>query len=722
MPDKNSEAGQNSLIQQGKYVDAIQKKLPASSQAQPKQAKAKEQKAEEKPKTTPIEGVLETIKTEFKGHRVPVEKIIHGIWIAGAPPDGIEDYMQVFLDTYEGFDFYFWVDENAYAAAKFSSILKKVAFDAAIQDLRSATDESTKAFVKDYDELKQKYEKKVAETTSQAEKDQYLKDLKDLLEKFTKISDEIRGKFDRLFLKNVIVAQDGFFNFCLLKGLGNINDETRAEYLEKELKLPTEEIEQYKKLKETNKEKIAAIVKQLNEKLGSDRVKIKDIKELQSMKQARNVYNYEQEMFLRWNYAAATDQIRMYMLEEFGGLYTDLDMMPSYSQEVLELIKKHSDGNRMFEDMSSRRAISDAVLKMALGKATIVSMEEVAKDIDVSRLTEEDKTKLNALFKDLEPFAKPDSKGAEAEGGEGAKGTKKSFFQPMDLNIVRNTMPILRRYHHYPELGWFILGLNGLMVSHKGSTAVSAVIVGQQAAYQELAALRQDVLSGEFFHSLENLTHRNHKERIGNHLVANYLAKSLFFDYRQDSVMPEAVSTLGITGPDLIAEKLVEFFRDWGPVGRDFLTPKGKKLGDEAFLGSYKKVPLDPKDPSKFTFDWLHPTSVGSNDVTPADESTWCGSKKRCVAELLFSNESKLSTVKPVGVVRTRVDSDKFTSLWKEESKKKLLPSLLERFNAFIEEHTVDILKLAELDRDVHAVIGAIHDDDAARASLFSLQ
>ncbi|WP_222078608.1 hypothetical protein [Chlamydia trachomatis] len=72
--------------------------------------------------------------------------------------------------------------------------------------------------------------------------------------------------------------------------------------------------------------------------------------------------------------------------------------------------------------------------------------------------------------------------------------------------------------------------------------------------------------------------------------------------------------------------------------------------------------------------------------------------------------------------MRTRVNSDKFTSLWKEESKKKLPPGLLERFNAFIEEHTVDILKLAELDRDVHAVIGAIHDDDAARASLFSLQ
>ena len=51
----------------------------------------------------------------------------------------------------------------------------------------------------------------------------------------------------------MVIAQDNFFNYCLLKGLDNISDETRVDYLEKELKLSQEEVEQYKKLKESNK-------------------------------------------------------------------------------------------------------------------------------------------------------------------------------------------------------------------------------------------------------------------------------------------------------------------------------------------------------------------------------------------------------------------------------------------------------------------------------------
>lgn len=714
LTEKNSSEGQEFLIQQAKIVEEIQKKLFPTDLTK----KGKEQKTEENKPNTSIKSVLETIRVEFKGQRVAVDKFIHGIWIAGAPPDGIEDYIRTFVDTYSDYTFYFWVDEKAYGAAKFSSILKKNAFDAAIQELRDSTEEATKTFIKEYDELKQKYEQKLENAKSEEKRNLYRQDLQNLLEKYQTISEEVRKRFDILFLKNTVIAQDNFFNYCLLKGLDNISDETRVDYLEKELKLSQEEVEQYKKLKESNREKIASMVKQLNEKLGSERVKIKDVKDLESMKHSQNIYNYELEMLLRWNYAAATDQIRMYMLEEIGGLYTDLDMMPAYSQEVLEAIEKHSSGNRMFEDMTSRRAISDAVLKLAVGKATAVSITDIAKDIDISRLTDEDKQKLGDLFKELESFVKEEVEGASEPG----KAKKKSFFQPMDMNIVRNTLPILRRYHYYPELGWFIRGLNGLMVSHKGSKAVAAVIKGQQDAYQELAALRQEVLSGEFFRSLEDLTHRNHKDLIGGHLVSDYLAKSLFFDYRQDSIMPEAVSTLGITGPDLIAQKLIELFRSWGPLGRDFLTPKGKKLGDEAFLGSYKKIPLDPVDPHKYTFDWMNPLSVGSNDVTPADESTWCGSKKRCVAELLFSDESKLSTVKPKGVTRTKVNVETFMSLWKEESRKKLPNGLLERFNAFISEQTVDILKLAELDQQIHAVLGAIHEDNAARASLFSLQ
>lgn len=90
------------------------------------------------------------------------------------------------------------------------------------------------------------------------------------------------------------------------------------------------------------KRKLKKIIKAVNDDLGEERVKLKDISELKSMQEAQNVYNYELEALLRWNYAAATDQVRMYMLKELGGIYTDLDMMPSYSQDILEIIQKHS--------------------------------------------------------------------------------------------------------------------------------------------------------------------------------------------------------------------------------------------------------------------------------------------------------------------------------------------------------------------------------------------
>ncbi|WP_365820983.1 LifA/Efa1-related large cytotoxin [Chlamydia sp.] len=765
LEEKNSKEGQKALIRQAVLLDGIQKKLyPKEKPEANKKTKTEPVKAPEVPKTqteektkTSVEEVLITVKTEFKSHHVQIEKILHGVWIAGSPPDGTEDYIKIFLQTYKDFQFFFWIDKNTYAAAKFSGIMKNIAFSAAVEDLRHSTDQSVQAFIKDYDELKKKYEEKYTKSNSEVERSQYLEDLKKLLDKHNRISEEIRSRFDLLFLKNMIIVQDNFFNYCQLKGVGNIDDNARVEYLEKEIKLPEEEIKQYKELIKINEEKIKKIVQTVNNDLGKERIKIKDISELKSMKETQNVYNYELEVLLRWNYAAATDQARMYMLKEFGGIYTDLDMMPSYSQEILELIKKHSSGtestnkqpftnNRLFEDMSCRRAISDAVLKLATGKATEVTLKQIEKDIDLSRLSETDKPKLEALFRDLEKFVKENpvdepklikgssksektkedekSKSAEREKlEEDATVKKKGFFQPMSEIIIRDTMPILRRYHHYNELGWFIRGLNGLMMAHKGSTAVDAVIRGQQEAYQELAALRQEVLSGAFFNSLEDLIHRKHQSLIGGQLVSNFLAKSLFFDFRQDSIMPEAVSTLGITGPDLIAEVLVEEYRKWGPIGKDFLTSRGNKLGDDAFLGSYKKIFLDPSDKSKFTLDWLSPLSVGSNDVTPADESTWCGSKKRCVAELLFSDNTKFNSYKPKAITRTRIDIDKFTFLWAEESKKKLPPGLLERFNTFIEEQTVDILKLAEIDRQIYTVISAIQDKDpAAKTSLFSLQ
>lgn len=675
---KNTPAGQDLLSKQGIFLEKIQERLKLDFKA--------------------IEPVMTVIKTEFKSHRVPVDKHLHGIWVAGAPPEDTATYIKVFLEAYHDFDFIFWVDEKAYGAAKFTSTLKKIAFDSAVKELREQTSEETKRFVKHYDDLKAKYES----TRDFAEKEKYSEDLLALYDDHNKMTKEIRGRFDALFLENMIVAQDGFFNFCLLRGIDSINDETRVEYLEKHLELPKDEIEQYKKTIEANKQKIKTIVDKVNAGLKEPRAYIRDISELRSMREAVNLYNYETEMFLRWNYPAATDQVRMYMLKEHGGIYMDLDMMPAYSTEFTKKILEVGQ-DRFFESLKVRRAISYAVLKLVGEGATSVSIDQIAKDIDLSGVTQDDKTKLTKLIKDLEGMVKE----------------KKTLFQKMAPDTIRDFMPILQRYHRW-RTKWNIRGLNGLMMAHKGSATVDAVIRGQQQAYSELRALRQRVISGEYFNRLSDLTHVDYRAEIGGVLVKNYLAGSLFTDFRQDSIISGAVSTLGISGPDLIMSEMVKYFRELGPVGRDFLNDSGNKLGKEAFLGAYKE--LDPSPSGERRFDWANPISVGVNDVTPADESTWCGIRPRCVGELLFSDESKLRVEKPKRIVRTRVEFEELTKLWSEESKKYISRDLLERFNALVESKALDAVKLSELDRDIYVLATHVWADTPAREAVFSLQ
>ncbi|WP_375793456.1 LifA/Efa1-related large cytotoxin [Chlamydia sp. 12-01] len=685
LENQNSRKGQDLLVKQSTFLETIYKRAKIS-------------------KTSPAQQVMSTIKTEFLSHKVKVDKHLHGIWIAGSPPDETDAYIKVFLQTYTDFDFLFWVDETAYGAAKFSSTLKKIAFDSSLNDLRKETGEDVKKFVQYFDELKAKYDS----TENLEERQQYYDDLLQMYNDYERVDEHVKNHFNAIFLRNIIVSQDGFFNFCMLKGVDAITDDIRIEYLEKTIKLPKEEIEQYKKTIETNKKKIQDIVSKVNSELGSTRVIIKDVKELTRMKDRTHLYNYETEMLLRWNYAAASDQIRMFMLEEHGGIYTDLDIMPTYSQEVTDIIYKKG-GNRFFESLQVRRALSDAALKIANGE-TAVTLDQIAKEIETSELTDDDRDKITQLISEFEKIHK-------GEGGGQGK-TKKSLFQTMAPEIVRDTMPILRRYHKW-STGWHIRGLNGLMMSHKDSALVDAVIRGQWQAYAELRALRENILSGEFFNTLEDLKHLDRDQTVGGHFVKDYLGKSLFYDFRQDSVIPGAVSTLGITGPGLIRNEMIKYFKGLGPMGKAFLSKDGSKLGDDAYLGSYKQI----KTPEgEITYDWTHPLSIGSNDVTPGDESTWCNIKRPGASELLFSDSSKLRVETPKGVERTKIDQAEFIKLWSDESKKNLPGGLLTRFNHLITDRNIDIVRMSELDHEIYSFKMQIKDDVIAQASMFSLQ
>ncbi|AFS20699.1 cysteine protease, YopT-type domain protein [Chlamydia psittaci GR9] len=676
--DKNSRIGQSLLVQQAELLEEIRKRLKL-------------------PKEHPASQVMAMIKKEYKSHRVQVDKFLHGIWVAGSPPDGTNEYIRSFLEAYDDFKFYFWVDEKAYGAAKFTSIMKKIAFDSAIKKLRASVPKANQEFIKKYDELKQKYRSEKNRNLQ----NQYLKDIKSMRETYAGLHKSVKDAFNSFFLQETVIQQDNFFNFCSLKGVDSISDQTRIDYLEKELLLPREEVEGYKKLIEKNKKKIEEIVSKVNKDIGENRVFIKDIKELKSMHDRTNLYNYNTEMFLRWNYAAATDQVRMYMLNEIGGIYTDLDMMPAYSSEIIKIIDRVG-GNEFFENLQIRRAISYFVLKLVNDRSQPISLGEVAQELDISRISSEDKTKLSRLIDELQTFSQSHE--------------KKAFFARMAPDVVRDFMPILQRYHKWTTK-WNVRGLNGLMMSHRGSGMTEAVIKAQQQAYTELKTLRQNVLSGQFFNGFEDLSELDRMSIVGGALVKDYLSGSLFYDFRQDSIIPGAVSTLGISGPDLIVNEMKKFFREQGPIGQDFLEDEGRKLGKEAFLGAYNRLPGDT-----IHFDWLNPVTIGANDVTPADDSTWCGIKNWDPGDLLFSDSSELSSKPVQSISRTTVDVQEFTKLWSEHSKVICSVELLQRFNKVIVNPELDIREVAELDRSFSEAKQNLSQDRIAKEGVFSLQ
>lgn len=74
-------------------------------------------------------------------------------------------------------------------------------------------------------------------------------------ETYIELNKRVKDAFNALLLKETVMLQDSFFNFCNMKGIDSISDQIRIEYLKHELGFSDEEIEDYKKLIEDNKKK-----------------------------------------------------------------------------------------------------------------------------------------------------------------------------------------------------------------------------------------------------------------------------------------------------------------------------------------------------------------------------------------------------------------------------------------------------------------------------------
>nr|EEQ8822944.1 hypothetical protein [Escherichia coli] len=75
----------------------------------------------------------------------------------------------------------------------------------------------------------------------------------------------------------MIKLQDNFFNYCIVKGVTEINDELRINYLKNVIKLSDDDIGNYQKTINDNKDRVKKLILDLQKQFGENRISIKDV-------------------------------------------------------------------------------------------------------------------------------------------------------------------------------------------------------------------------------------------------------------------------------------------------------------------------------------------------------------------------------------------------------------------------------------------------------------
>ncbi|EGA1210534.1 glycosyl transferase, partial [Escherichia coli] len=517
---------------------------------------------------------------EYQSHKVDIEPFIHAVWVAGAPPENTSSYITAFLNTYKNYTYLLWIDPNAFGAAKFSGILKNIAMNYAIMRLRRTNPHLAEKM----NDVILKIQHIQNETVDFNETRERVKELEN---KYKSLTRETKEKFNVFFLESMIGMQDNYFTYCISNGISNTDDISRLNFLTTVLKLSPDILDDFKSTVEKNKKDIDLLKDIISQKFG-DRFQLRDINTLESFKKPQDYFFYQQEMLLRWNYAAASDQVRMNILKEYGGIYTDTDILPAYSDEVSQIINKKSDGDMFFEDLKLRRFISEAILSLIKGEKYSIKHDS---------LDEKTRNQLNAILSEIE------------------KLTIDNYFKPVETTVIRDSFKIFKRYQKWSENNWNIRGNNNFMLTHKGSKCIDFIQSGQKKQYLELQRIRDNISYNNFFYTTNDLKSLDNVE-IGGIPAKKYLEHGLFSEYRQDGTIPYVVSTLNISGPDMIMRQMKKYYKSLGRIGEVHI--KDNKLSDMNFMGVYASSDKENK-----SFNWLNPVSVGVNDITPDDESSW---------------------------------------------------------------------------------------------------
>ncbi|MGD3141588.1 TcdA/TcdB catalytic glycosyltransferase domain-containing protein, partial [Escherichia coli] len=382
-----------------------------------------------------ISEIITSLHNEYKSLKVEIDKKIHVVWIAGAPPETITKYAKAYKAAYPDFSFNLWIDPNAFAAYEFNSQLKNVALEHAKSEVINSLT------IEEFNILKNKEQ---PDDVFQA---------------------KLKTLFETNLLKSVLQIQDAVMNYAYTRGILNFSDQDRISFLKEILHYDNKKIDKFKEIIHKNKIKTYSLNDDLSNIFGQGNFHIHDATMLPDMKKVQYKQRYQQELILRGNYASATDQLRVYILKEYGGIYTDYDVTPAYGKNIYKIIQEHSINYDFLEKEHHRRALNDEILS--------VISKEPSTGIK-NKLPEQDRKRLSVIVDKIKKLA------------------PKDIFSPIDTMIIRDSMVMSKRYQYWgKEKGWNIRANNNFLATHKGSKVTDFVINRQEIAYKRLLEVRE---------------------------------------------------------------------------------------------------------------------------------------------------------------------------------------------------------------------------------------
>lgn len=640
LSDKNSRDGIYLLKAQSNALSQIYKNLQAS--------------ADNKLLLNNIKTIISQIQNEYISHKVSIEKNIHIVWVAGAPPDSITKYASAYKLAYPDFIFNLWIDIKAMGAYIFNKILREIAFENAKHDLIASLNKEELNIIKNNAPISKK------------------------------LQDKLMSTFEYSLLKSQIKIQDSVMNYAYVRGILNFSDAERIDFLRDVLMYDESKIQSFQSEINKNRDKTELIKEKLINILGKDKLAIHDVNTLSDMKIVHRKHHYQQELLLRWNYASATDQLRMYILKEHGGIYTDYDVTPGYTKAVYSILEEYSNNFDFLEKEECRRAFNDEILSIA-------SNEESTGYKD--KLNNDEKTRLDKIIHKIKKI-----------------GTD-NLFSPIDTTVIRDSMLMSKRYQWWgKDKGWNIRGNNNFLATHKDSKVTEFVISGQDNSYRKLFDIREKLRT-------ENINVQHHYYAIDNteEINSNFEQKtpldhkeygigSLFSKYRMDGIIPRVYSTLHITGPDAIMKSMRDYYNSLGELGQCRLDPSNKRLrglSQDSFIGNLKRINGIEGE----HYDWKNQESFGINDITPDDVSSWTAKVIDIKSFLYGIVHRDQSDIPPPLFPFIEIDVKRLAIGWPSEVKSKLRllwPNFESEYNRLLNSNFINLNSLSNIDKKIY--------------------